>query len=96
LHSDIASCLRQLWAEIRAWDAKVTVLEGEVVLCADPTPLKYALTNLLANALIFVALGVSPKGTGMAAVVRGVCRFEVTDNGIGIRPEDPACLLILA
>jgi hypothetical protein len=45
LHSDIASCVRQLWAEIRAWDAKVTVLEDEVVLCADPTSLKYALTT---------------------------------------------------
>ena len=55
LHGVIASCLRQLQAEIQARDARVTVLGNEVVLSADPTLLKYALTNLLANALIFVA-----------------------------------------
>jgi signal transduction histidine kinase len=88
LHSVIASCLRQLQAEIQAQQATVTVRGDEVVLCADPVLLKYALTNLLANALIFVAPGVSPEVTVKAAVVRGVCRIEVTDNGIGIGPED--------
>jgi signal transduction histidine kinase len=88
LHSVIASCLRQLQAEIQARDTRVTVRGDEVVLYADPTLLKYALTNLLANALIFVAPGVSPEVTVAAAMARGVCRIEVTDNGIGIRPED--------
>jgi len=92
LHGVIASCLRQLQAEIQARDARVTVLENEVVLSADPTLLKYALTNLLANALIFVAPGVSPEITVAAAMARGVCRIEVTDNGIGISPEDQARL----
>jgi signal transduction histidine kinase len=88
LHSVIASCLRQLQAEIQARDTRVAVRGAEVVLCADPTLLKYALANLLANALIFVAPGVSPEITVAAAMAQGVCRIEVTDNGIGIRPED--------
>jgi signal transduction histidine kinase len=88
LHSVIASCLRQLQAEIQARQARVTVLGDEVVLCADPVLLKSALTNLLANALIFVAPGVPPEVTVKAGVAGGVCRIEVTDNGIGIRPED--------
>ena len=88
LHSVIDSCLRQLQAEIQARDTRVTVQGDEVVLCADPTLLKYALTNLLANALVFVTPGVSPEVTVAAAVAPGMCRIEVTDNGIGIRPED--------
>jgi signal transduction histidine kinase len=58
------------------------------VLCAEPTLLKFALSNLLANALIFVAPGVPPEVTVTAAVAQGVCRIEVTDNGIGITPKD--------
>jgi signal transduction histidine kinase len=92
LHSVIASCLRQLQAEIQARDARVTVRGDEVVFCADPSLLKYALANLLANALIFVAPGVSPEITVAAAMARGLCRIEVTDNGIGISPEDQARL----
>jgi signal transduction histidine kinase len=92
LHSVIASCLRQLHAEIQARDTRITVRGDEVVLGADPTLLKYALTNLLANALIFVAPGVSPEVTVAAAMARGVCRIEVTDNGIGISQEDQARL----
>jgi signal transduction histidine kinase len=88
LHSVIASCLRQLQAEIRSRDSRITVQAREVVFCTDPTLLKYTLTNLLANALVFVAPGVSPEVTVAATVASGVCRVEVTDNGIGIRPED--------
>jgi signal transduction histidine kinase len=92
LHSVIASCLRQLQAEIQAQQARVTVRGDKVVLFADPVLLKSALTNLLANALIFVAPGVSPEVTVKAAVASDLCRIEVTDNGIGIRLEDQARL----
>lgn len=92
LPSVIASCVRELQAEIQARDAKVTVRGEQMVLRADPTLLKFALTNLLANALIFVMPGVSPEVTVTTAVVQGMCRIEVVDNGIGIRPEDQARL----
>ncbi len=88
LHSVIASCLRQLQAETKAQDAQVDVHGDHVALQADSTLLKLVLTNLLENALRFVAPGVSPHVTMTSAVAQGVCRIEVTDNGIGIRPED--------
>jgi signal transduction histidine kinase len=92
LHSVIVSCLRQLQAEIQARDARVNVRVGKVALCVDPTLLKCVLTNLLANALIFVTPGVSPEVTVTAVVARDGCRIEVTDNGIGISPENQARL----
>jgi signal transduction histidine kinase len=88
LHGVIASCLRHLQAEIQAQKAQVNVQGDHVVLQADSTLLKLVLTNLLENALHFVAPGVSPHVTVTSAVTQGVCRIEVTDNGIGISPED--------
>jgi signal transduction histidine kinase len=90
----IESCLRHLQAEIQARAAQVTVREAHVTLHADPTLVKLALTNLLANALMFVAPGVPPRIIITAGVAGGVCRIEVTDNGIGITPEDQGRLFI--
>jgi signal transduction histidine kinase len=92
LHHVIESCLRHLQAEIQARAAQVTVREAHVTLHADPTLVKLALTNLLANALMFVAPGVPPRIIITAGVAGGVCRIEVTDNGIGITPEDQSRL----
>jgi signal transduction histidine kinase len=92
LHGVIASCLRHLHAEIQAQKAQVNVQGDHVVLRADSTLLKLVLTNLLENALSFVAPGVSPHVTVTSAVAQGVCRVEVTDNGIGISSEDQARL----
>jgi signal transduction histidine kinase len=92
LHHVIESCLRHLRAEIQAQDAQITVSGDHLVLYADPTLLKLALTNLLANALTFVAPGVPPSITRKAGMAGGVCRIEVTDNGIGITPENRARL----
>ena len=92
LHGVIASCLRHLQAEIQVQEAQVNVQGDQVVLHADSTLLKLVLTNLLENAVSFVAPGVSPHVTVTSAVSMGVCRIEVTDNGIGISPEDQARL----
>jgi signal transduction histidine kinase len=92
LHGVIASCLRHLQAEIQSQKAQVSVQGDHVVLQADPTLLKLVITNLLKNALSFVAPGVQPQVTVRSAVAQGVCRIEVTDNGIGISPEDQARL----
>jgi len=67
------------------------IIESEVpaVLHADSTRLRQVLVNLLGNAVKFteqgeVTLRVRPlKQTQSGAV----CRFEVTDTGIGIPPE---------
>jgi signal transduction histidine kinase len=92
LHHVIGGCLRHLQSEIQARQDQVTVRGDHVMLHADPRLLKLALTNLLTNALTFVAPGVPPHVTLMAGVTGGVCRIEVTDNGIGITPEDQARL----
>ena len=70
----------------------MSVQGDHVLLRADPRLLKVALTNLLANALTFVAPGVPPHVTLKAGVTGGACRIEVADNGIGIAPEDQARL----
>ena len=92
LHCVVASCLRHLQPEIQATGARVTVLGGHVKLRADLTLLRLAVTNLLANALMFVAPGVPPQVTLTATVAGDVCRIEVVDNGIGITPENQARL----
>jgi signal transduction histidine kinase len=58
-----------------------------MVVYADPALLKAALTNLLANALKFVAPGVSPRVAMAASVTPDGCRLCITDNGTGIPPE---------
>ena len=92
LHHVIESCLRQVQTARRMWKDQVTVQGDHVVLQADPRLLKLALINLLTNALTFVAPGVPPHLTVKAGVTGGVCRIEVTDNGIGITPEDQSRL----
>jgi signal transduction histidine kinase len=84
----VGSCLRHLQTEIPARQDQISVRGDHVLLHADPRLLKLALTNLLANALTFVAPGVPPHVTLKAGVTGGVCRIEVADNGIGITPED--------
>jgi signal transduction histidine kinase len=51
-----------------------------------------ALTNLLSNALKFVARGVRPEVTIYAAVVQEVSRIQIQDNGIGIDLRNQAHL----
>jgi signal transduction histidine kinase len=92
LHDVVGSCLRQLQTELQARQDRVSVRGDHVLVHADPRLLKLALTNLLANAVTFVAPGVPPHVTLKAGVTGGVCRIEVTDNGIGIAAEDQARL----
>lgn len=83
----VASCLRNLQEEIQARNAEVAI-RGELgEVHADPMLLKIALTNLLSNALKFVAPGVPPRVAIRVAVAQDVCCIHVEDNGIGIAPE---------
>jgi signal transduction histidine kinase len=92
LHHVVESSLRHVQSTHRMRKKQVTVQGDQVMVYADPTLLNLALTNLLANALTFVAPGVPPHMTIQASVAGGRCRIEVADNGIGITPEDQARL----
>lgn len=54
---------------------------------ADPTLMRLALQNLVANALKFVAEGVQPHVCVSASFTDGEHAIHVQDNGIGIAPE---------
>jgi signal transduction histidine kinase len=88
LQQVVARCLRNLRDEIQTTHGHIIVSEDQVIIYADPTLLKVALTNLLSNALKFVAPGVPPHVTISASATQEGCRLDVEDNGIGVSPED--------
>jgi len=58
---------------------------GELpVVLARPREFEQLLTNLIANAVKFVAEGVKPRVRVSAVADGGGWRFEVADNGIGV------------
>ncbi len=84
----VQQCLQHLEQEVEKHQAMV-VVDGELPLVqGNVVLLLLALTNLVTNALKFVAPGVRPMVTIRAATTRQVCRLEIEDNGIGIAPED--------
>lgn len=84
----VQQCLQHLEQEVEQHQAMV-VVDGELPLVqGNVVLLLLALTNLVSNALKFVAPGVRPMVTIRAATTRQVCRLEIEDNGIGIAPED--------
>jgi signal transduction histidine kinase len=84
----VQQCLQHLEQEVEQHQAMV-VVDGELPLVQGNVGLLLlALTNLVSNALKFVAPGVRPMVTIRAATTRQVCRLEIEDNGIGIAPED--------
>ena len=84
LQAVLESCLRDVQEDIQARQAQVSITSPLPVVRAQPVLLKMALTNLLSNALKFVARGVQPEVTICAAEEQEVCRIQVQDNGIGI------------
>jgi signal transduction histidine kinase len=88
----VQQCLQHLEQEVEQHQAMV-VVDGELPLVqGNVVLLLLALTNLVSNALKFVAPGVRPMVTIRAATTRQVCRLEIEDNGIGIAPEDQSRL----
>ncbi len=67
----------------------ITLTElGEVV--ADPLLLRQLFTNLIGNAVKFVAPGVRPDVVIESRIVDGMREVRVTDNGVGIPHRDRA------
>jgi signal transduction histidine kinase len=79
--------LRQMEAEIRERQAEVVVEKPLPVVLGHALTLGQTLTNLISNAIKFVAPGVKPRVHIRAVRGTGMVRLEVEDNGIGIEPE---------
>jgi signal transduction histidine kinase len=82
--------LDDLEEAIATRDAVIDVRSPLPVVQADFGLLELALTNLIANALKYVAEGERPHVTLRAAERPRGWRIEVEDRGIGIAPEDQA------
>lgn len=87
LRAAISEVIEHMAMEIRERDGQVAVVEPLPWVLANRILLEQILTNLLANALKFVAAGVSPRVSVRAEVQGQVVRLWVKDNGIGIDPK---------
>ncbi|RPH34800.1 MAG: PAS domain S-box protein, partial [Planctomycetota bacterium] len=79
--------LIEMQEEIVERRAKIEVDRPLPVVMGHPLTLHQALTNLLANAIKFVAPGAEPHVRIVSSRRDGTVRIQVEDNGIGIAPE---------
>jgi PAS domain S-box-containing protein len=87
LASVVASVLSQLEAELRERNAQVTVEGTLPAVRGHPLTLEQVLSNLISNAVKFVAPDVAPNVRIRAQPRGSRVRLWVEDNGIGIAPE---------
>ncbi|WP_414568889.1 sensor histidine kinase [Nostoc sp. CCY 9925] len=76
--------LRQLELELTQRQTRVQIEEPLAEVTANPTILIQVITNLLTNAIKFVAPGVQPQLRIWTEKRNGLVRLWVQDNGIGI------------
>jgi len=78
--------------DLRAPRADVHIESPLPKVMGNNASLSQCLSNLLDNAVKFVAPGVKPKVRVYAETANGMVRLVVADNGIGIAPADQAKL----
>jgi len=83
----LEAVLREMGPEVRHRGAKITVEGPLPAVRANGTLLSQVLTNLISNAVKFVAPGANPKVRIRAEARDGGQRLWVEDNGIGVAPE---------
>ncbi|MBE9178798.1 response regulator [Oculatella sp. LEGE 06141] len=83
----VTSVLMQLAPELEQRQARVVVEPFTGMAIADRLTLTQVLTNLLTNAIKFVAPGVQPQVRLWAETRGDRIRLWIADNGIGIAPE---------
>lgn len=84
----IRKCLDQMVQEIEQRHAAVVIRGPFPHVLANKLLLTSAITNLLSNAMKFVARGARPVITIQAIVAHHICHLEIQDNGIGIALDD--------
>jgi PAS domain S-box-containing protein len=83
----VAELVAELGPELRQRHARIEVDPGLPRARGDATAVRHVLSNLLSNALKFVAPGVTPAVRVRGERGEGRTRICVEDNGIGIAPE---------
>ena len=83
----LGAALEQLAGDIAAKGAAVIVRRPLPPVMANETMLRQILINLLSNALIYVAPGISPRIDVWSETENNKVRLSVKDNGIGIPRE---------
>lgn len=87
---DVEKLVRELLSrpEFQSAGAEIALASPLELMLAHPPSLSQCITNLLSNALKFVAPGINPR-IRISSEVRGdSVRLWIADNGIGIQPED--------
>jgi signal transduction histidine kinase len=87
LQSAVNQCLIALRSEIQARKAEVRVSEGWTPVLGNRSLIQVAFSNLITNALKYVAPGVTPKIEIWAEDAGKYLKVFVKDNGIGIAPS---------
>ncbi|HEU4326316.1 MAG TPA: CHASE3 domain-containing protein [Roseiflexaceae bacterium] len=87
LRQALDDALGQLGEEITARGADIRVVGPLPVVRGHRPTLAQVLTNLLANAMKFVAPGDTPQIELRSSATDGRARLVLRDNGIGIAPE---------
>lgn len=87
LSNVVRSVLTQLELQLQQQQAQVTVEEPLLTVISHYPTLEQAITNLLTNALKFVAHGVQPKIRIWTVLHDRAVRLWIEDNGIGIDPQ---------
>jgi PAS domain S-box-containing protein len=85
--SVLTQVLEEMSTELAAREAQVTVAEDLPAVIGQRAILEQVFSNLISNAVKFVAPDVLPKVVIGSSVTNGEVRFSLTDNGIGIAPE---------
>lgn len=84
----VRQCLSELQTEIAEHRAEVRILGELGVVQADPALLKIAASNLISNAVKYVAPGVTPRVDISEKREGDSVRLLFRDNGIGLKPAD--------
>jgi len=87
LATSVESVLRMLASDVEAVGAEITVEGPLPIVQAHGPTLAQVLTNLIANAIKFVAPGMKAKVRIRSETSGGAHRLWVEDNGIGIARE---------
>ena len=82
----VAAAIADHMAAIEAAAAKIEVAAPLPLVLASPTLLHQVLSNIIGNALKFVAPSNAPRIEIAAQQASGQVKLSLTDNGIGIEP----------